>query len=118
MPEGVGPASSHLQSVVSIVFANFSDWLICIFDNILLRTHDYADAYKKLGMVLDYYILFLKFSKSLLGFDHANFFGYVVRHNISSLSRVRMAQFPRNLKMMQSFLGEAFFFKSFVPDYS
>ena len=28
-------------------------------------------------------------------------------------------QFPRNLKMMQSFLGEALFFiKSFVPDYS
>ena len=27
MPEGVGPASFHLQSVVSTVFADFSDWL-------------------------------------------------------------------------------------------
>ena len=26
--------------------------------------------------------------------------------------------FPHNLKMVQSFLGEALFFKSFVPDYS
>ena len=57
------------------------------------------------------------------GFDHANFFGYIVRHNCYQLSNSRkegvMAiQFPRNLKMMQSFLGEALFFKSFVPDYS
>ena len=126
MPEGVGPASFHLQSVVSTVFADFSEWLICIFDNILLLAHDYADAYRKLELVLDRCIernVFLKFSKSWLGFDHANFFGYQVRHNCYQLSQSRKdgvmeIQFPRNLKMMQSFLGEALFFKSFVPDYS
>ena len=126
MPEGVGPASFHLQSVVSSVFADFSDWLICIFDNILVLANDYTDAYVKLERVLDRCIarnVFLKFSKSWLGFDHANFFGYIVKHNCYELSQARkdgvMAiQFPRNLKMMQSFLGEALFFKSFVPNYS
>lgn len=124
MPEGVGLASFHLQSVVSADFADFSDWLICIFNNTLLLAHDYADAYKKLEMVLDRCIecnVILKFSKSWLGFDHANFFGDVVRHYCYQLSKSRKdgvmgIQFPRNLNMMQSFLGEALYFKSFVPD--
>ena len=78
MPEEVGPASFHLQSIVSKVFEDFSDWLICIFDNILLLAYDYADAYAKFERVLDRCIdrnVFLKFSKSWLGFDKANFFG-------------------------------------------
>jgi len=126
MPEGVGPASFHLQSVVSSVFADFSDWLICIFDNILLLAHNHADAYVKLERVLDRCIernVFLKFSKSWLGFDHANFFGYIVKNKCYELSQSRKdgvmeIQFPRNLKMVRSFLGEALFFKYFVPDYS
>ena len=126
MPEGVGPASFHLQSIVSKVFEDFSDWLICIFDNILLLAYDYADAYAKFERVLDRCIdrnVFLKFSKSWLGFDKANFFGYVVKNKCFELSKERKngvmeIQFPRSLKLMQSFLGEALFFKSFVPHYS
>jgi hypothetical protein len=69
MPEGVGPASFHLQAVVSSVFSDYQEWLICIFDNILLLAYDYADAYTKLERVLDRCIsrnVFLKFSKSWL----------------------------------------------------
>ena len=91
-----------------------------------MQAHDFADAYKKLELILDRCIernVFLTFSKSWLGFDHANFFGYVVRHNCYQLFQSRKdgimeIQFPRNMKIMQSFLGEALFFKSFVPDYS
>ena len=80
----------------------------------------------KLEQVLDRCIernVFLKFSKSWLGFDHTNFFGCIVKNKCYELSQSRKdgvmeIQFPRNLKMMQSFLGEALFFKSFVPDYS
>jgi hypothetical protein len=36
LPEGVPPASGILQKFVSEVFADFSDWLIGIFDNILV----------------------------------------------------------------------------------
>ena len=53
MPKGVSPASFYLQSVVSSVFVDFSDWLICIFDNILLLAHDHTDAYVKLVRALD-----------------------------------------------------------------
>ena len=81
--------------MASSVFADFSDWLICIFDNILLLAHNHADAYVKLERVLDRCIernVFLKFSKSWLGFDHANFFGYIVGISVTSCpSRVRMA---------------------------
>ena len=45
MPEGVGQASFHLQAIVSSIFVDFADWLICIFDNILLLAYDYGDAY-------------------------------------------------------------------------
>ena len=38
MPEGIGPASFHLQAIVSLIFNDFADWLICIFNNILSST--------------------------------------------------------------------------------
>jgi hypothetical protein len=80
----------------------------------------------KLEQVLDRCIernVFLKFSKSWLGFDHTNFFGCIVKNKCYELSQSRKdgvmeIQFPRNLKMVRSFLGEALFFKYFVPDYS
>ncbi len=98
------------------MFADFSDWLIWIFDNILLLAHNHADAYVKLERCIERNV-FLKFSKSWLGFDHAKFFGYIVKNKCYELSQSRKngvmeIQFPRNLKMMQSFLGEALFFKS------
>jgi hypothetical protein len=126
LPEGVSPASFLLQEKVRELFADFSEWTICIFDNFLILAHDYDDAYRKLELFLDRCIernLFLKFPKSFFGFDHANFFGYLCKHNSYELSQKRKdgindIQFPRTLKLMQSFLGEALFFNSFVPNYS
>lgn len=126
MPEGIGPASGILQRVVSDCFADFGDWSIAIFDNLLLLAHDYQDAYMKLQKVLDRCIeknIYLKFSKTYLGFDSATFFGYSVRYGHYELTQDRKdalsaIPFPKNTKAVQSFLGSALFFKAFIPHYS
>jgi hypothetical protein len=126
LPEGVPPASGFLQQMVDEIFGDFSDWCIAIFDNILVLAHDYDDAYKKLEMVLDRCIkrnVYLKLSKSWFGYNHAKFFGYIVRKGRYELAADRKAAlkavaFPANVKQMQSFLGAALFFKSFIPHYS
>eukprot|EP00981_Chlorochromonas_danica_P013868 scaffold6976_cov169-Ochromonas_danica.AAC.1 len=53
MPEGIGPASGILQSVVSSIFVDFEDWTIAIFDNLLVLAHDFEDAYRKTELILD-----------------------------------------------------------------
>ena len=63
------------------------------------------------------------FPTSFVDRDFANFFGYVCRHLKYELSDERKKSvseipFPRSLKAMQSFLGTALFFKSFVPSFS
>ena len=126
MPEGVGPASGILQNAARELFADFEEWTISIFDNLLVMAHDYADAYRKLELVLDRCIernVFLKFTKSWLGFDHAKFFGYLCRHGSYELDDERKLSitsipFPNTLKKMQRFLGAALFFRSFVPHFS
>lgn len=126
MPEGVAPATFILQETVSKIFLDFDEWLIVIFDNILVLAHDYDDAYGKLEIILDRcleYNLYLKFAKSWLGFRKVHFFGYDCTHNSYALSDSRKKTLqdfkpPPNLKQLQSFLGAALYFKSFVPHYS
>jgi hypothetical protein len=82
-------ASQMLQKVVTEIFEDFMDWMIVIFDNFLILAHNYDDAYDKLELVLKRCIernLILKFKKSFLGFNHANFFGYECRSGSYKLS--------------------------------
>ena len=126
LPEGIPMASQMLQKVVTEIFADFMDWMIVIFDNFLILAHNYDDAYDKLELVLKRCIernLILKFKKSFLGFNHANFFGYECRSGSYKLSDKRKLAienipFPTKLKEMQSFLGAANFFSTHVPRYS
>lgn len=126
LPEGIPPASGELQKYVDIIFEPIKDFAIVIFDNLLVLAHDYVDAYRKTVMVFDICLkhnLFLKFSKTWLGFSEVKFFGYVCRPKSYSLSQDRKdalhnIPFPANKKAMQSFLGAALFFKSFIPNYS
>jgi len=126
MPEGVAPASFILQETVSKIFEDFSEWTIAIFDNLLVLAHDYDDAYKKLERIMDRcieYNLYLKFSKSWLGFDQVHFFGYDCKYQSYALSDDRkktLSEYPppKTLKHMQSFLGAALYFKNFVPHFS
>jgi hypothetical protein len=127
MPEVVGPATSGiLQDTMREFFKDFGEWCIVIFDNILVCADDYPDLYEKVKKVLDKCIqhnIVLKFSKSFLGMESAKFFGYEVRYMEYGLTQERKdailsIPFPTGQKMMQSFLGSALFFKSFVPNYS
>lgn len=124
LPEGVTPASGLLQSIVERIFPE--EWIIVIFDNILALAHDYTDAYAKTAIVLARcreHNIFLKFTKTWLGFNQVTFFGYVCRHHSYCLSDERKEginnfQFPDTTKKLRSFLGTANFFASFVPNYS
>jgi hypothetical protein len=126
MPEGIAPATFVLQQVVSEIFSVFEDWTIAIFDNLLVLAHDYADAYAKLEKIIDRcieYNVYLKFSKSWLGFDHEHFFGYDCKHNSYALGDKRkktISDFPmpHSQKQMQSFLGATNFFKNHVVGYA
>ena len=53
MPEGIGPASGILQRTVMEIFDDYQDFMINIFDNLLVLCHDYDDALKKLRIVLE-----------------------------------------------------------------
>jgi len=126
MPEGIAPATFVLQETVSKIFSEFDDWSIAIFDNLLVLADTYEDAYKKLEKIIDKCIefnLYLKFSKTWLGFERVHFFGYDCTYQSYGLSEQRKKTLneyspPRTVKQMQSFLGAALFFKSFVPHYS
>jgi hypothetical protein len=89
LPEGVGPASGLLQSIVRKVFKDFEDWTIVIFDNFLILADNYEDAYNKFDLVVkrcnDYGIV-LKMKKSFIGVDTVTFFGYEVSHGKWKLS--------------------------------
>lgn len=126
LPEGVGPASGLLQTVVRKIFADFEEWTIVIFDNFLILAHDYQDAYDKLEKVLKKcreYRVILKMKKSFIGVREANFFGYVLsdgkwRMSDSRKDAIEKFPFPTNKKEMQSFLGGALFFHHHIPNYS
>lgn len=129
LPEGVAPASGVLMCVMSEVFADFTEWLIVIWDNILVCAMGYADAYEKLVRVINRCRernVYLKLSKSWFGFSKVEFFGYICEKNSYRLSEKRMGSvvaipFPSGLnkvKKMQQFLGSAVYFKPFIFDYS
>ena len=126
MPEGIGPASGHLQSVVASLFSDFEKWTVAIFDNLLVCAYDYDDLYSKLVLIFDRCIernVYLKFAKSFIGFDSAHFFGYRVSQGSYALTQERKddimaTPFPSGLKELQSFLGCSVFFNAFIPYYS
>jgi hypothetical protein len=126
LPEGVGPASGILQSIVRSVFADFEEWTIVIFDNFLILASDYPDALAKIKLILErcqLHHLVLKMKKSWIGTSIVTFFGYEVQPGSWRLSKSRkdaIAQmiFPTSQKIMQSFLGAANFFHTHIPNYA
>ena len=128
LPEGVGPASGILQSIVKDIFnfEDFPDWTIVIFDNFLVLADDYDDAANKLERVIarcHEFGVILKIKKSFIGHSKVTFFGYEVSEGQWKLSESRKESiealpFPKSKKEMQSFLGAALFFHNHIPDYS
>ena len=128
LPEGVGPASGLLQSIVRDIFnyEDFQDWTSVIFDNFLVLADSYEDAANKLERVIARCAEFgviLKMKKSFIGASKVTFFGYEVTHGEWKLSQsrkdaIQAMPFPKSKKEMQSFLGAALFFHNHIPDYS
>lgn len=126
LPEGVGPASGILQTVVQKIFSDFEDWMVVIFDNFLICAHDYEDTYGKLHKVLlrcKEFGIVLKMKKSFIGMSEVSFFGYQVTNEAWEMSHERKRaieemSFPTDKKGMQSFLGAALFFHHHIADYS
>ena len=126
MPEGISPASGYLQSCMRQMFASIEDFSVVIFDNVLLGAHDHTDACEKLKRFLEIcreHNVILKMSKSWFGFKSVKFFGYQIsqgKYEMDADRKKSIMEFemPTNQKSMQRFLGAAFFFKSFVANYS
>jgi len=126
LPEGVAPASGILQRMVMSVFGDFSDWVITLFDNILVLCHDIDDGVEKLRRIVRRCYerrVVLKFAKSWIGFQQVKFFGYKVTPGKYEMDEDRKkavmeAPMPTNMKQMQRFLGVAVFFNEFIPNYS
>jgi hypothetical protein len=129
LPEGVSPASLILMAIMSDMFSDFTEWIIVIFDNILILAHDYNDAYEKTVLVITRCKernVILKLSKSSFGKDVVEFFGYVCSHGTYRLSAERIQQVtsipfpsgPKKTQQMQQFLGASVFFKPFIFKYS
>jgi len=77
LPEGVSPASGHLQYTMMKMFGDFDAWSIIIFDNILLLANDADDACAKLNTFLtrcEQHNVFLKMPKSWFGFPSVKVF--------------------------------------------
>lgn len=126
MPEGVPPASGILQKHMENIFKGFEDWTVVIFDNLLVLADDNEDAYRKCELILDRCKernLVLKFSKTWLGNNSVEFFGYKCSYDRFELTEKRKQSimeipFPTTTKQMQRFLGCALFFRQFMPNYA
>ena len=126
LPEGISPAMGYMQMRMTQIFVDFSEWMIVIFDNLLVLGHDQADFVKKFEIFLkrcEQHNLILKYSKTWLGCESIKFFGYKVKFGTYELDEGRKkaimeCEMPVSVKGMQSFLGAALFFKNHVPSFS
>ena len=50
LPEGVGPASGVLQRTVMDIFSDYKEFMITIFDNLLVLCHDYRRRTAQVGV--------------------------------------------------------------------
>jgi hypothetical protein len=129
MPEGIGPGSFILQETVREIFGKHDEWMIVIFDNLLILAHSPTDAYEKFHIFLQTCIehnVILKMSKTLIGYDTVTFFGYKCMHNryeITDERKLAVLSIPfpegRNrLTQMRRALGVGVFFKPFIVGYA
>ena len=125
LPEGVSPASIELQKVVDFIFGDL-DWIVAIFDNLLVCANSDEELYERTEVFFDRCIkhnLILKMSKTNIGFQEVEFFGYRVTKDYYELTEERKQAvndipFPQGKKEVQKFMGFAIYFQPFVPNYA
>ena len=122
VPEGITPASGWLQRIVHIIFEDFSEWMIFIFDNFLIIAATFEQLYERTVLVISRcrkYNVHLKLPKCFFGFQEASFFGYILKDGHYTLSTERREHImkipmPQTKKQAQSFIGCSIFFAPFV----
>ena len=80
VPEGVAPAQGILQQTMIDIFEPLGDWLLVIFDNVLILAGSAQEAVDRFAIFLDRcneYNVILKFDKTWIGFSQVKFFGYI-----------------------------------------
>jgi hypothetical protein len=107
VPEGSKPASGALQDIVRRLFGSL-DYVIVIFDNLLVLANDTQDLHDKLIIVLDICLkhnVVLGFAKCNIGVPEVEFFGYDCSHKQYRFSKERqqsIMQLPFPMKYSQS----------------
>ncbi len=105
LPEGVKPASGALQDIVRHMFGHL-EYVIVIFDNILVLANDLLDAYSKFCDVMDICVHFnvqLKLSKCHVGVTEVEFFGYKCsfsKYGLTDARKIALTSipFPKNVR--------------------
>ena len=129
LPEGVAPAQNILQHAMHEMFHTLGDWLIVIFDNILICANSQQEAVSRFGLFLDraaHYKVILSFDKTWIGFDEVKFFGYICRQNSFKMDPARYDPLraipfptpPKQISKIRSFLGVTRMYSPFVKDYA
>ena len=126
MPEGIGPATGILQQRMTEMFGCFKEWCIVLFDNVLILANTHEDLYQKVEMFLKKCAEFnvtLKMAKSNIGFDKAEFFGYIVQHKSYTISPERIqglanVKLPGDMVALRRLMGAAIFLHPFVANYA
>ena len=126
LPEGVGPASGILQQRMVEIFKDFDEWIIVIFDNILVLAHTLEECWERTKLVIRRCYernVKLKMSKTFIGVTKVLFFGYEISEGAYRLTDERRAAvsaipMPRNQKQIQSLIGAAQYFRNHVPNFS
>ena len=108
------------------VFEDFKEWMIVIFDNLLVLATAFEDSYEKLVKIIgrcpERHVI-LRMEKSWIRVRLPTLFRYEVfgcGYRLSKRGRESIAAIPMHFdqKGMQRFLGAAFYFKILIPDYS
>ena len=131
MPEGIKPASSILQNQMSKIFNDMSEYVIVIFDNIVIGAEDMDQLTQRFRSFIQRcteFNLYLKITKSYFGVSQLDFFGYEVtgkgfRLSDDKRSAVGNIEFPADkmsraakVERIQQFLGLANFHRPlYVP---
>ena len=134
LPEGCKPASGILHRTISDIFEDMRDYVVVIFDNLLIGAEDEVQLAHRTKAFLERcreYNIQLKMAKTKIGFDKVKFFGYEIDSEGYQIDASRHEAldgiiFPGDLegndkvklKAMQSFLGFTLYFRHFVEGYA
>ena len=126
VPEGITSATGRLNTVMTDIFSDMKELIIVIFDNFLGIAKTFEHFFKihvafitrcaERGVILG-------IKKSKFGYNHATFFGFLVKDGTYALTPERKLAvtslvMPSTTKLIQSFLGASLFFRKNIPFYA